>query len=133
MQRPLIRFNGQWIQVDADAARRAMEFIQQNRTGEMTLAEALRTAHATTRSESGLNISGLTGADWIGQLLLQSPDAQVEALGQPCDFVGQLRPYQLRGLQWMAFLQRMGIGACEGVSLPGAYRVGARMSELLAC
>lgn len=112
LQRPLVRFNGQWVEVDADAARRAMEFIDHNRTGKMTLAEALRTAHATSKSESGLNISGLSGADWIGQLLSQMPDSRLQALPQPPTFAGQLRPYQLRGLQWLAYLQRMGIGAC---------------------
>ena len=110
--RPLIRFQGQWVQVDADEARRAMEFIQARRSGKMTLAEALRTAHGTSRADTGLHITGITGADWIGQLLTQSPDAQVQALLQPAGFQGQLRPYQLRGLQWLAFLQRLGIGAC---------------------
>ena len=68
----------------------------------MTLAEALRTAHGTSRADTGLHITGITGADWIGQLLTQSPDAQVQALVQPTGFQGQLRPYQVRGLQWMA-------------------------------
>lgn len=110
--RPLIRFQGQWVQVDADEARRAMEFIRARRSGKMTLAEALRTAHGTSRADTGLHITGITGADWIDQLLTQSPDAQMQKLLQPSGFQGQLRPYQLRGLQWLAFLQRMGIGAC---------------------
>ena len=111
-QSPLVRYNGEWIQVDADAAQRAMEFIQANRTGQMTLADALRTAYGSSVAETGLEISGLTGVDWIGQLLQQAPDASLQTLPQPADFAGQLRPYQLRGLQWLAFLQKLGIGAC---------------------
>ncbi len=110
--RPLVRFNGEWLQVDTDAARRAMEFMAKNRSGRMTLAEALRLAHGTSRAQTGLQISGMTGSGWIEQLLQQNPDAQVQAIQQPKDFVGQLRPYQLRGLQWMTFLHRLGVGAC---------------------
>ena len=111
-QQPLVRFNGEWIQVDADAAQRAMDFIQSNQTGQMTLADALRTAYGATTAETGLEISGLTGVDWIGQLLEQSPNASMQSMLQPAEFVGELRPYQLRGLQWLAFLQHLGIGAC---------------------
>ena len=109
---PLVRFDGEWLQVDMEAARRAMDFIAQNKTGEMTLADALRVAHGTSRSETGLQISGLSGAGWIGELLQQNPDAQIQSIVQPEEFQGQLRPYQLRGLQWLAFLHRLGIGAC---------------------
>jgi len=30
----------------------------------------------------------------------------------PAGFVGQLRPYQARGVSWLAFLERWGLGAC---------------------
>src|SRR4029079_7220117 len=33
-------------------------------------------------------------------------------VAQPLEFQGTLRPYQLRGLQWLAFLDRLGIGEC---------------------
>ena len=111
-RQPLVKFEGQWVQIDVEAAEKALQFIQNNGDGTMTLADALRTVHSTSSDESGLSISGMTGADWIGQLLLQSPDAQLQAMPQPPAFIGELRPYQLRGLQWLMFLQRMGIGAC---------------------
>ena len=111
-QQQLVRVDGQWVEVDTDAAEKAMQFLQENRQGTMTLGDALRIAHGTTPAETGLEISGLVGSQWIQQLLRQTPDVQVEELAQPTGFKGELRPYQLRGLQWMAFLQRLGIGAC---------------------
>ena len=111
-QQQLVRVDGQWVEVDTDAAEKAMQFLQENRQGNMTLGDALRIAHGTTPAETGLEISGLVGSQWIQQLLRQTPDVQVEELAQPTGFKGELRPYQLRGLQWMAFLQRLGIGAC---------------------
>ncbi len=111
-QQQLVKVDGQWVEVDTDAAEKAMQFLQENRQGSLSLGEALRIAHGTTRAETGLEISGLVGSQWIQQLLRQTPDVQVEELNQPTGFQGELRPYQLRGLQWMAFLQRLGIGAC---------------------
>lgn len=108
---PLVKYNGQWIHLEPDAARRAMEYLQQKPRGRMTLAEAFRTAYGAQRGETGVPILGLTGLDWIDHLLKQSP-GQLESLEQPPEFQGQLRPYQKRGLQWLAFLDRLGIGAC---------------------
>ncbi|MFP4654053.1 MAG: DEAD/DEAH box helicase, partial [Phormidium sp.] len=36
----------------------------------------------------------------------------LEPLPAPESFVGQLRPYQARGVGWLAFLERWGLGAC---------------------
>lgn len=111
-QQQLVKVGDEWVEIDTAAAEQAMQFLQANRQGVMTLGDALRMAHGATRAETGLEISGLVGSNWIQQLLRQTPDVQVQELAQPSAFQGSLRPYQLRGLQWMAFLQRLGIGAC---------------------
>jgi hypothetical protein len=111
-QQPLVKVGGEWVEVDVEAARRAMDFIQRQGKGKMTLADALRTAHSVTREETGLEVSGLVGASWIEGLLKCAPDAALVGVQQPASFQGSLRPYQLRGLEWLVFLQRLGIGAC---------------------
>jgi hypothetical protein len=110
-QSPLVKFNGRWVQIDLDAARKAQETIAKSSGGNLTLGEAFRVAYGLA-GDDGVPVGGLTGADWIEKLLDQSPDAQMQALPQPADFQGELRPYQLRGLQWMAYLDRLGLGAC---------------------
>jgi SNF2 family DNA or RNA helicase len=117
---PLVKHRGRWVQLDADAAEKAAAFLAGNAGGEMTLAEAFRTAFGaaagvgTTNGApaAGVPILGLSGTSWVKDLLEQTPAATAEAIPQPAGFGGTLRPYQLRGLQWLAFLGRLGIGGC---------------------
>jgi len=108
---PLVRHGGRWVQLDVDAADRAAKLLEKKRAGTMTLAEAFRTAFTTTAAD-GVAIVGLSGTSWVGQLLEQAPTARVQTQEQPTTFHGTLRPYQLRGLDWLAFLARLGIGGC---------------------
>ena len=109
---PLVKLRGQWVQIDLEAARQAAAFLEKQKDKSLTLAEALRTAYGASRSETGLPVLGLGGTSWIEQLLEQMPGAKIEAHLQPLAFEGTMRPYQLRGLHWMSFLDRLGIGAC---------------------
>jgi SNF2 family DNA or RNA helicase len=109
---PLVKHKGRWIHLDLAATRKAVEFIKKKQGGQITLAEAFRTAFTAQRSETGLNVIGLSGTDWLEQLLEQSPGKSIESITQPKGFAGDLRPYQLRGLHWLSFLDRIGLGAC---------------------
>jgi hypothetical protein len=110
---PLVKHKGRWIHLDLDATRKALEFVKKNKTGQkITLADAFRTAFTANKAETGLNVIGLSGTSWLEQLLEQSPGKSIEAIPQPKAFDGDLRPYQLRGLHWLTFLDRLGLGAC---------------------
>ena len=54
------------------------------------------------------------GADenWIHSLLGGLPDEQLQEVHEADAFVGELRHYQRRGLAWMQFLTRLGLGGC---------------------
>ncbi|HEV2295659.1 MAG TPA: DEAD/DEAH box helicase [Tepidisphaeraceae bacterium] len=108
---PLVRHGGRWVQLDVEAADRAAQLLEKKKAGTMTLAEAFRTAF-TTSAADGVPIVGLHGTSWVGQLLEQAPSARVTSLEQPAGFHGTLRPYQLRGLDWLSFLAQLGIGGC---------------------
>lgn len=109
---PLVRYKGQWLQIDPDAGRKVSSFLTSNGQGKMTLAQALRTAYGGVPSDLGLPVIGLSGKGWLDQLLQQSPSLKVTGTTQPSAFLGTLRPYQLRGLDWMLFLDRLGLGGC---------------------
>src|SRR5207244_1030831 len=99
-------------EVDADAAAAAEEFLRSHPTGETTLGEAFRTAFATTRDAGRAPTVALTGSSWVRDLLDQLPAMRASQVPQPDAFQGTLRPYQLRGLHWLAFLDTLGIGGC---------------------
>jgi non-specific serine/threonine protein kinase len=109
---PLVRHKGRWVHLDVESARRAVEFVKKREAGQITLADAFRTAFTANKAETGLDVVGLSGTGWIERLLEQSPGKAIEAIAQPAGFVGELRPYQLRGLHWLSFMDRLGLGAC---------------------
>jgi hypothetical protein len=111
---PLVRVGGQWAEVRAEDVKAAAKFIREHPGGEMTVLEAIRMAHGSMDEEgAALPIVGIETSGWLGAVFGSSDQSQtlpdVEA---PPTFHGELRPYQLRGVAWMAFLERFGFGAC---------------------
>jgi SNF2 family DNA or RNA helicase len=49
---------------------------------------------------------------WIGDLLAGTAERTLRPLDPPETFRAPLRPYQQRGLSWLAFLSKLGLGAC---------------------
>jgi hypothetical protein len=109
---PLVRLHGEWIALDPDAIDAAADFLEAQRSGRMTLGQAIRATAGAEELEAGLPVVGIEGAAWIEQLLRTAGTLTVDGMDQPASFLGELRPYQQRGLEWLAFMQRIGIGAC---------------------
>ena len=47
---------------------------------------------------------------WLGDLLSGQADRTARPMSTPAGFSGELRPYQQRGLSWLAFLGELGLG-----------------------
>jgi len=109
---PLVHLRGEWIALDSTALDIAAEFLQTSRQGSMSLGEALRTAAGAEDMAAGLPVVGIQGSAWIERLLRAVGDVELAHVDQPAGFMGTLRPYQQRGLEWLVFMQRVGIGAC---------------------
>ena len=84
----------------------------------MTLAEALRLGQSLPGQElpdvdSTLPVLGVQAEGQIEQMLkaLSNPGS-LEEIPPPQEFQGTLRPYQLRGVSWLEYLHRIGLGAC---------------------
>lgn len=114
LKQPLIQVRGQWVELHPDEIERAIAFFQKKRrTGRMTLSEALRTGLGQGQSELGLPVTDIESEGWIKDLLAQLVDnGKITAIETPATFYGKLRPYQLKGVSWLAFLQRFGFGGC---------------------
>ena len=78
-------------------------------------------APAAELLRAGLGLDGSGGAQpeieieaggWLGELLRANGERKLEGIATPESFVGELRPYQRRGLAWLAFLSSLGLGAC---------------------
>ncbi len=54
----------------------------------------------------------VVASGWLGRLLDDALGATVAPVPTPAGFDGNLRPYQERGVGWLTFLGRLGLGAC---------------------
>ncbi|GAA0329726.1 DEAD/DEAH box helicase [Actinoallomurus spadix] len=109
LKAPLVRLRGKWVELDEKQLASALDFLQQRRTGEMTAAQAVRAAiHA---GDDALPLLQVDADGPLGDLFSGEADRRLEPIATPDDFEGTLRPYQERGLAWLSFLDRLGLGA----------------------
>jgi SNF2 family DNA or RNA helicase/intein/homing endonuclease len=111
---PLIKVRGQWVELRPEEIEAAIAFFQKkHRNGDMALGEALRIGLGREESEVGLPVIDIEGDGWIKDLLDKlDGSAKISTIETPATFHGQLRPYQLKGVSWLAFLKQFGFGAC---------------------
>jgi SNF2 family DNA or RNA helicase len=112
LKEPLVQLRGRWVDVRPDQIERALAFIQKHQSGQgMQLAEALSTALAPTTLD-GVQVAAVEASGWIEALLEDvRQGTRVEIADEPPGFDGTLRPYQKRGVAWLATLQTYGLGA----------------------
>lgn len=113
LKEPLIRVRGRWVEVHRDQVDAALRFVRSHATGEMSLGEALRASLTGVAGDDQVEVEEVAADEWIGDLLgrLRGGETMAE-VAQPTGLCGTLRPYQVRGLGWLAFLARYGLGAC---------------------
>ncbi len=117
---PLVRLRGRWVSVDADRLRQGLEFLakaKRRRGGAApTAAEVLALAQRhpddwnTIDGDAPLPVAVHTDG-WIGDLLAGEVERTLAPIPPIPGFRAELRPYQQRGVAWLAFLARVGLGA----------------------
>ena len=108
---PLVRLRGQWVELDEAHVRAALKFLERNRSGTMSAADALL---AGLRGPEGpaeeVPLVDVDADGWLGDLLSGQADRRLRPMAAPPGFTGTLRPYQERGLSWLSFLGELGLG-----------------------
>lgn len=119
LKQPLIKVRGQWVELRPEQIEAAIAFFKKKHTKKsMPLGEALRIGLGEGIAEMGLPVVDIEADGWIedviGRLAQNVPLSDIEV---PATFQGKLRPYQLKGVSWLAFLQQCGLGACLADSM----------------
>lgn len=109
---PLVRVRGKWMEVNVPEIQSAIKFIKKG-PRQVPFRDVIRAALGVTDMPPELGFDGVRAGGHMAKMLDRlDGKAGFEELGQPEGFAGTLRPYQLRGYSWLAFLGRWGLGGC---------------------
>lgn len=104
----MVRLRDQWVLIDPEEARRARE--HQDR--KVTPIDALGAVLTGSTEVDGRRVD-VHPTGWLAELRERLADPEgMEPVGQPAALSADLRDYQLRGLNWLARMTSLGLGAC---------------------
>ena len=111
---PLVELDGEWITLQPADVRAAKTLLQQQfDPTTLSVEDALRLSIGESQTLAKLPVTQFQAAGILQELIetLSNPQG-VKPIANPPGFQGELRPYQARGVGWLAFLEQWGLGAC---------------------
>lgn len=114
LKTPLVQVRGRWVLLRQDQIESAVAFWEKHAGhSALRMRDALGLALGAHDELGGLQVSEVELDDTLKEVLAKLSQTQaLELLTPPEGFEGTLRPYQVQGLSWLAFLRRWGFGAC---------------------
>ena len=111
---PLVEINGEWVELRSQDIRAAQSFFASRKDQTtLSLEDALRISTGDTQTIEKLPVVSFAASGALQDLVTTLTGNQtLNEIATPTDFRGTLRPYQSRGVAWLAFLERWGLGAC---------------------
>ncbi|MBI5433789.1 MAG: DEAD/DEAH box helicase [Planctomycetes bacterium] len=109
---PLVRWRGQWVAVESTELQEAQRLLGE---GAVTLP-AVRAWTAALAGETEPTPGGLSVAvvaeGALSAAIERLRGAALREAAPPATFRGVLRPYQARGVAWLATMAELGLGGC---------------------
>jgi SNF2 family DNA or RNA helicase len=110
---PLIQIRGQWVEVSPENLQTATNFWNGQKGSGLTIGEVFQRIGSDAEEGPGLEIEGVQGEGWVNDFLNGTSDEhRFKDVSVPTGLVGNLRPYQEKGLSWLSFLRTYGFGGC---------------------
>jgi superfamily II DNA or RNA helicase len=110
-KRPLVRLRGRWLKVDAALLDRIRRPRPQRLSGMEALAAALTGRIVVEDEVTAFEATGGL-ADLAARLSGLADSRESAVVSPPEGLRAVLRPYQLRGLRWLAEMADLGLGGC---------------------
>lgn len=107
----LIEFRDRWVQVDQNEVQKLLAQWKKQPEKILSMAEALQMGLAGEFSD-GPMLDSLDMDDSLEKWTDAIIHRQFKELPVPQEIHGTLRPYQIRGYSWLAFLSQFGLGGC---------------------
>jgi SNF2 family DNA or RNA helicase len=111
---PIVEVNGQWLALQPADVKAAQTVLQgTNEAINLSVEDALRLSTGNSKTLAKLPVVGFQAKGVLQELINNLTDNKsVEPIEDIEGFRGNLRPYQARGVGWLAFLEKWGLGAC---------------------
>jgi superfamily II DNA or RNA helicase len=111
LKRPLVQWRGQWVMLDPSEVAEVGRALKEG-GGRMEARQALAVALGETLPAEGARPPVDVVAEGPLARLLERLREGVTPAAPPDDLVGELRPYQQRGLGWLSTMAALGLGGC---------------------
>jgi SNF2 family DNA or RNA helicase len=107
---PLVNIRGSWVEFQPDIQENILKYLKTKKG--FSYSEIIRLSLGGSDEEE-LLLSTIEPEGWLKDLLERlKGNLSLSELPQPKDFIGSLRPYQIRGFSWMDYMNRFGLGVC---------------------
>ena len=142
----LMRAGHRWVRIDPAGLRRARVLLDEHLATKARLGAIELLRLSAGHSPDGETPVELVAADqpddpdesestpidemWVRSLLGGLPDEHLEEVKESFGFHGELRHYQRRGLAWMQFLAKVGLGGCLADDM-GLGKTATALAHLL--
>jgi SNF2 family DNA or RNA helicase len=122
---PLIKFRGEWMELDRDKMQEMLQFWQQNGQGqtEMSAIDFIK----LVASDDDLEVDR---DSTLEEMMTKLNDKnRFEPIPNPPQLNGTLREYQRRGVSWLQYLENLGLNGClaDDMGLGKTIQVIARL------
>lgn len=128
---PLVRFRGQWMELDQDKMQQMLAFwkTQQAENPELSLLDFLKLTQGGEDEDLEIECDR---TDALAEMLTKlGHKGQLEPVEDPTRFQGKLREYQKRGVSWLQYLDQLGLNGClaDDMGLGKTVQVIARLVQ----
>ncbi|MFD3705536.1 DEAD/DEAH box helicase [Nocardia sp. NPDC058658] len=104
----LVQLRGEWVQADHRALAAAARYVAQHADDSpITLADMI--GELAAERVDNVPVTEVTAEGWAAELFAR--ESEPEPVPVPVGLKAQLRPYQERGLSWLATMSRLNCGA----------------------
>ncbi len=106
---PLVKFRGQWMELDQKKMQQMLEFWQAHsqEKPEMTLLDLMKRA-----TEAAEELEVEHDELLAGMMAKLRDHSRIEPIDNPLQLQGTLREYQKRGVSWIQYLEQLGLNGC---------------------